>query len=173
MSWYFRKWMYGFDVALACLLTAIPFVLLRQHDCPIWGLLDKDGTAMYGAFLSALAALLGFAIAAVAITASLVSTPRFLRLRASDQYQNFWRAFLWSIRALAVATAIALVAMFANKYEAARYGTLFASILAILIAAASLLRSGLTLEAVLKATNEEQRTAVTTEVTRPQRDVAP
>lgn len=161
-SWYFGQWLVTFDLVPAIIIVSVATWFLLKDPCPINTLLSKDGTALYGAFLSALAALLGFAIAAVAIIASLVAGRPFDALRKSDKYENFWLAFKWSIRALALATFSSLVALFANEFEPLRDPMLIVVMLCIFAASASLVRSGYTLEVVLKKTKDADRKPVKT-----------
>jgi hypothetical protein len=161
-SRYFGQWMVTFDLVAAIVVVSAATWYLRKDPCPISDLLDKDGTALYGAFLSSLAALLGFAIAAVAIIASLVAGRTFDALRKSNKYENFWLAFKWSIRALALATFSSLVALFANEFEPTRDPILIIVVFCIICATASLVRSGYTLEVVLKQTKDADRKPVKT-----------
>jgi hypothetical protein len=153
-KWYLGKWLPIFDILVGSVLTIAAGGLVYIDARSIDLFLCKDGTAIYGAFLPTLAALLGFAITAISIIAGLVTGRQFAALRASAQYDNFWLAFLWSIRALAFATAVAFVALFANSYAATRLWVLMVALLPIFVAAGSLARSGYTLEQVLKQTRQ-------------------
>jgi MFS family permease len=151
-AWYLGRYLFTCDVVLAIIAAAL-FALLAFRDMgPIMELVCKDGTALYGAFLAALTALLGFTIAAIAIIAALVTGDAFKELRKSDEYQNFWGAFTWSIRALAIGSVLSLLALFAGRYDGFQFWTLVVVVWGIALAASSLLRSGRTLEVVLKKT---------------------
>jgi hypothetical protein len=150
-SFYFGPRMALVDFMLGLASTVILFFLLRQESNPIVGLLCKDGTALYGAFLGAFAALLGFAIAVIAIVTGLVNGRQFAELGGSRHYATFWLAFVWTIRFLGAGTLLSLVAIFANQYDGLRIETLFVVGAAILASTSSLWRSGYSLELVLKA----------------------
>lgn len=116
--------------------------------------LKTDGVGIYGALLSTWAALLGFAITAITIVSALVSTPQFEKFRYSKHYDAFWFAFTWTIRTLGAAAVIALVALFVNHYEDGRLAVFMLVVWTIVLAASSLLRSGLTLEELLRQSRE-------------------
>jgi len=164
-AWYLGRYLFTCDVVLAIIAAAL-FALLAFRDMgPIMELVCKDGTALYGAFLAALTALLGFTIAAIAIIAALVTGDAFKELRKSDEYENFWGAFTWSIRALAVGSLFALVALFVGRYDGFRFWVLVAVVWAVALAAFSLLRSGRTLEIVLQRTRDLGAPAIATQTT--------
>lgn len=160
--WYLGKRQFTFDI-LAAIIVAAAFVLLALRDQqPILELICKDETALYGSFLAALTALLGFAIAAVAIIASLVTGRAFKRLRHSDTYESFWGAFTWSIKALAIANLMSFLGLFVGRYNGLGFGTLVAVVGAIALAALSLIRSGYTLDVVLRMTKDIDKLDTTT-----------
>lgn len=128
----------------------------RFPPCPLRDLLSKDGTALYGSILSALAALLGFAIAVITIVTGIVSTQPFAKLRASRYYDDFWAAFIWAIRAVGAATLLAFVSLFAGRYEAIRIEVAIVMTALALLSASTLFRSGVTLEALLQNARNAQ-----------------
>jgi hypothetical protein len=118
--------------------------------------LDKEGTGIYGALLSAWASLLGFAIAAITIVSALVATPHFTTFRRSEHYDSFWFAFIWTIRSLGAAAVVALIGLFANHYNPGRIVVFIVAAWATILSAISLLRSGLTLEELLRQSHEAE-----------------
>ena len=149
---YFGARLWLVDLVLAATATLVFGWLVGRDSSPVLEMLCKDGTGLYGAFLSALAALLGFAIAAVAIIANLVTGRAFAGLRKSGEYTNFWKAFTWTIRALAIANAASFLALFVNRYSAFQFWCMIIVMFTIFEAALSLGRSGYTLEVVLERT---------------------
>lgn len=146
---YFDTWARRIDLIIASVLTIGFFLFVNHFWCTLSTLLDKDGTTLYGAFLSALAALLGFAVASIAIVASLVVTEPFDDLRKGPQFNAFWLAFIWSIQTLATATLISAACLVINSFASWRESILTFCFWAIALAAVSLIRSGIALEAVL------------------------
>ncbi len=55
--------------------------------CPFGEFLARDGTSIYGAALSAFASILGFAIASMALVATILSTERFRAFFGSRHYK--------------------------------------------------------------------------------------
>ena len=157
--WYYGRLLPTFDLAASGLFTGVFGLLYVKAPCPIDELISRDSTALYGTLLSSFAVLLGFAIAAIAIVASLVTAKPFDTLRRSSEYDNFWLAFKWSIRSLAVAAVFSLVALFSTRYNSARIATLFLEVFCAVAAILSLLRSGYTLEKVLRRTRDFDRKA--------------
>lgn len=155
--WYFGRWLFTADLFFGIVVTAGAFYGLRGSAHFIADLLDKDGTALYGAFLSALTALLGFAIASVSIIAGLVGSEPFFDLRQDEHYEDFWATFSWSIRFLGIAVLLSLVAIFLNKMPRPQMPMLFATVAIILTCTSSLFRSGLNLELVLAAARKAQK----------------
>lgn len=155
--WYFGRWLFTADLFFGIVVTVGAFYAFRDSAHTIAELLDRDGTALYGAFLAALTALLGFAIASVSIIAGLVGSEPFFDLRQDEHYEDFWATFSWSIRFLGVAVLLSLVAIFLNKMPRAEMPTLFATLAIILTCSSSLFRSGLNLELVLAAARKAQK----------------
>lgn len=156
--WYFGRWLFTADLSFGLALTAGSFYAFRGAASCIADLLDKDGTALYGAFLAALTALLGFAIASVSIIAGLIGNEPFFELRQDEHYEDFWATFSWSIRFLGVAVLVSLAAIFLNKIPGPQMPMLFATIAIIFTCTSSLFRSGLNLELVLAAARKAQKT---------------
>lgn len=154
---YFGRFLFVADMAIGACATCLAFVLFKNIECGIIDLLTKDGTALYGAFLAALTALLGFAIASVAIIAGLVGNEPFFKLRQDEHYEDFWKAFTMSIRFLGVAVIVSLIAIFTNKSDNMQMPTLFVALLAIATCVSSLFRSGMNLELVLAAARKAQK----------------
>jgi hypothetical protein len=148
---YFGPGLRGIDVTLGIALPVVISVILQRVGlaAPLYGLLCKDGTTIYGSLVATLASLLGFAIAAISIVVGLISTPKFAELRGSAKYGDFWKAFTWTIQGLGCATLICLIAIFLNVVPDFRMWVLLGTGIATTIAVSSLLRSGVTLIAVL------------------------
>jgi len=156
-DWYYSRQGYRFDLGFAAVVTLASFLpILIWAPCPLRDLLSQDGTALYGSILSALAALLGFAIAVITIVTGIVSTQPFAKLRASRYYDDFWAAFIWAIRAVGAATFLAFVSLFAGRYEAIRIEVAIVMTALALLSASTLFRSGVTLEALLQNARNAQ-----------------
>jgi len=70
---------------------------------------------VYGTLATLDGALLGFVIATTAIVLAFAPTDQFQVLRDSAHYQTLWRTFMSTIRALAVATAVAFIALLVDR----------------------------------------------------------
>jgi hypothetical protein len=116
--------------------------------------LDQDRATIYGTVASIAAALLGFLIATVTIIQGLVAggdaaRVSFARLRESNQYDTLWRVFRWAMRALAVATALALVGQFADRDQAPIWPLFYLTLTSVLIAGTLVARTIWILEKVM------------------------
>jgi hypothetical protein len=75
----------------------------------------NDRAVIYGTIASIDGALLGFVIATVAIILSFAQGDRFEILRQSSPYETLWRTLRSTIRALALASLAALVALLVDR----------------------------------------------------------
>lgn len=118
-QWFLGKYLWTFDLSIGILVTAAAWFLIQKYEFkPFTTLIDKDGTAIYAAILSTAGALLGFAIAIITIVQGLVSAKEFKMLRASEHYEAFWTAFVWSIRSLGISAVVSLIALFVGHVAA-------------------------------------------------------
>lgn len=142
-----------FDVLLGLLMTGALYGILWSGEfvCVLVGFLKSDGTAVYGALLAAFAALLGFAVAVLAIVCTVIPTMRLERRLTGNQYDEFLSAFTFSIRMLGLCTLASLLAIFLNHSEHIREALFFVVVAIVAIAIPSVLRSAVSLEQVVKA----------------------
>jgi hypothetical protein len=142
------------DVGLGLVIAAAIAVITWYLDlsCKIDAFLEHDGTAVYGALLSTLGSLLGFAIAAITVVSAIILDRRFAEFRQGRHYDAFWAAFTWTIRALGMAAFAALVALFANQIKPFRVYLVIGCGFFLVMASSSLIRSGFTLEVLLRLT---------------------
>ncbi|HEV2236754.1 MAG TPA: hypothetical protein VGR57_08855 [Ktedonobacterales bacterium] len=80
--------------------------------------LAGNRAAVYGALTSLFGALLGFTIAAMAIVLGYASDNRLRLVRESPHYPTLWRIFIAATRALALATAAALLGLVLDRDRA-------------------------------------------------------
>lgn len=78
-------------------------------------LIGGQRSAVYGMLATLDGALLGFVIATTAIVLAFAPSDRFEILRNSVPYQTLWRIFTSTMRALGLATAVALVALLVDR----------------------------------------------------------
>lgn len=78
-------------------------------------LLQGNRSAVYGALASMFGSLLGFVIAAVSIAVGFSGSERLDIVRNSKHYPELWNAFNHAIRALGLATLVALAALILDR----------------------------------------------------------
>ncbi len=78
-------------------------------------LVGGQRSVVYGTLATLDGALLGFIIATTAIVLGFAPGDRFELLRNSAHYQTLWRTFTSTIRALGLATVVALVALLVDR----------------------------------------------------------
>jgi hypothetical protein len=141
-----------FDVTFGVVVTAVLFGILASggFDCVLLEFLKSDGTAIYGALLSSFTALLGFAVAILAIVCTVIPTLRLERHLTSTQYDDFLNAFTLSIRTLGLCTVASLLALFLNRSTHIREALFFVIAVVVAIAVPSVVRSAAALEQVVK-----------------------
>jgi MFS family permease len=92
--------------------------------------------AVYGALASIFGSLLGFAMTAVSIVLGFSMSERLAVVRESRHYPTLWRVFLSGIKALGVATIVALIGLVFDRDSApfrwVLYGCVMTAILAFL-----------------------------------------
>jgi hypothetical protein len=149
----FFNWIPGFDYVMGAVLTALVYFFLQYGGLMPCSLdfLKEEGTAAYGALLSAFAALLGFAVTVLAIVCTVIPSLRLVQYVTKEQYEQFWKTFTLIIRTLGACTLATLIAVFLNKSEHAREGLFFLVVLIIGVTIPGLLRSAMTLEVLVKA----------------------
>lgn len=142
-----------FDTAFGVVVTAALFGILSSggFDCVLLEFLKSDGTAVYGALLSSFAALLGFAVAILAIVCTVIPTMRLERRLTADQYDDFLNAFTLSIRTLGLCTVASLLSLFLNRSAHIREALFFFVAVLVAVTVPSVFRSAAALEQVVKA----------------------
>lgn len=109
-------------------------------------LLVNNRSAVYGALASIFGSLLGFVIAAVSIAVGFSGSERLDVVRNSKHYPELWNAFNHAIRALGLATLVALVALIFDRDSKPHCYLSYAAVMATLLAALLLGRSVWVLE---------------------------
>ena len=114
---FWRKHFLGAELMLAIALTVAFGVWVRYaHGTrQVNKLIGGQRSAVYGTLATLDGALLGFVIATTAIVLAFAPTDQFQILRDSAHYQTLWRTFTSTIRALAVATAVAIIALLVDR----------------------------------------------------------
>ena len=84
-------------------------------DHVIEKVLKDNRGAVYGTIASILGALLGFVITTLALILTLSSHERLTLLTESPHYQTLWDVFTSTIRWLAIATAVVLLALMVDR----------------------------------------------------------
>ena len=99
-------------------------------------ILSENRGAVYGTLASISGSMLGFVITALAVTLTFSSSGRLALLRQSRHYETMWRVFTASMHALALATIVALLALFLDRDDrqvpALQYAAGGAMVLAVL-----------------------------------------
>jgi hypothetical protein len=78
-------------------------------------LLSGNRAALYGTTASISGSLLGFVITSTAIVIGFSASDRLAVVRESERYPMLWRTFSATIRALAAATAVALLCLLLDR----------------------------------------------------------
>jgi hypothetical protein len=126
------------ELGLAIVLGAAICVWGVRYDgsSTLHTILSGNRGAIYGALASVFGSLLGFAITAVSVVIGFASHDRLAIIRQSRHYPTLWRVFFAAIRALGLATLVALAGLVLDRDNHPRdwvlYVTIFASFLAIL-----------------------------------------
>lgn len=141
-----------FDFAVAIITTLATFITLYTAGfikC-VLDYLKTDGTAAYGAMLAAFAALLGFAVAVLAIVCTVIPSTKLNQHMTTDQYRAFLNSFTITIRTLGMCTLLSLLALFLNKAVHARETLFFVLFFAVTMTVPGLIRSALVLEQIVR-----------------------
>jgi hypothetical protein len=126
------------ELGLAILLGAAVYVwgVRFEGSSTLHTILSGNRGAIYGALASVFGSLLGFAITAVSVVIGFASHDRLAIIRQSRHYPTLWRVFFAAIRALGLATLLALAGLVLDRDNYPRdwvlYLTTFASLLAVL-----------------------------------------
>lgn len=114
---FWRKHFLGVELVLAMVLTIAFGIWVRvAHETQLVNrLIGGQRSAVYGTLATLDGALLGFVIATTAIVLAFAPSDQFEILRESVHYQTLWRTFTSTIRALALATAVAIVALLVDR----------------------------------------------------------
>jgi hypothetical protein len=116
MIWLLRLWKQHFllvEWLIALLLTGGFYIWFERYGgaASIETVLKGNRATLYGTAASIFGSLLGFAITATSIVLGFSSSDRLAVLRGSAHYPTLWKTFSATIRALALATVIALVCL--------------------------------------------------------------
>lgn len=113
-------------------------------------LLSGNRAAIYGALASVFGSLLGFTITAVSVVIGFSSHDRMAIIRQSRHYPTIWRVFFAAIRALGMATLLALAALVLDRDSQPRYIVLYVMVFAVVLAILRLARCAWVLENVIE-----------------------
>lgn len=111
--------------------------------------LRGNRAAIYGTLASIFGALLGFVIATLSILLGFSASDRLAIVRESKHYGTIWEIFTAAIRALALATAVSLVALVIDRDRDPAPLLTVICIFAGLLAGVRILRSVWVLERVI------------------------
>jgi hypothetical protein len=117
-------------------------------------------SAVYGALASVFGSLLGFAITAESIVLGLSGSERLQIIRQSKHYTTLWRVFTSAIRALGLATAVALIGLVIDRDNHPIWLCLVLTVFATVLAFLRLLRCIWVLEnivALVSASSQERK----------------
>lgn len=105
------------ELAVAIILTVAfgIWTQLAHGQSVVDHLVSGQRSVVYGTLATLDGALLGFIIATTAIVLGFAPSERFELLRNSAHYQTLWRTFTSTIRALGLATVVALVALLVDR----------------------------------------------------------
>ncbi len=104
------------ELLLAILVTGAGALWACYGGAPvIIGAVKNNHASIYGALASVDGSLLGFAITTVSIVLGFMSTERFATIRAHPAAASLWKTFRSTIRVLAVATVVSLLALVLDR----------------------------------------------------------
>lgn len=125
-----------FGVAVFIGLCFATWMILFGGASLVEETLKGNRSAVYGALASIFGSLLGFTITAVSIVLGYVANDRLAIIRNSRHYTTLWKVFTSTIRALGLATIVALAALILDRDTAPNrlflYFCVWASTLAVL-----------------------------------------
>lgn len=133
----------GFSIGLTMLGGVLLVVWSEKYGGKnvLGDLLKDNRSSLYGALADIFGSLLGFIIAAVSIAVGFSGSERLDVVRKSKHYPELWNAFNHAIRALGLATLIALAALLLDRDAKPFYLLSYATALATLLATLLLGRS--------------------------------
>ncbi len=111
MKWY-RRHVLSVEALAAVTLAGAVGAWLRLADKGkvVDQLLSGNRAAAYGALASVFGALMGFAIATIAIIVSFSQDERMVIVRESKHYRTLWAIFTSAVRFLGLATVLPVIA---------------------------------------------------------------
>jgi hypothetical protein len=149
------------ELGLAVVLAALASIWIEK-----WGAmktvddtLNGNRAAIYTALASIFGSLLGFVITAASIIIGFSSSDRLAVVRQSRHYPMLWRVFVSSIRALALATLVSLVALVLDRDQAVHHLVLYFVIYATLLAVLRLARCVWVLENIIALISRPEQPA--------------
>lgn len=88
-------------------------------------LLNGNRSAIYGALVSVLGALLGFAITTFSITLGFATSDRMALVRASEHHRTLWKVYKSAVRWLAIGTVAALVGLVVDRDSSTNHSVMY------------------------------------------------
>jgi len=104
---------------------------------------------VYGTLATIFGTLLGFTITAASIVLGFSSSPRLRIVRESTHYATLWRVFGSTIRALALATVVGLIALIVDRDSAPRHWILYVVVFGFVLSSVRIARAIWVLENVI------------------------
>jgi hypothetical protein len=110
----------GYDLVFALVFSAIVVIAVEL----VWGrtqvIQSLNGTrqGIYGALASIAGSLLGFSITTVSIVMGFIQVPQLQMLRESRHHQTLYAVFFSTIKYLALAVALPLLALLIDRDNA-------------------------------------------------------
>jgi len=124
-----------FALSVAIGLVAVYWIRYRNGAAVCDKLLAQNRAAVYGTLASIFGSLLGFVITAASIVLGFSGSESLSIVRASKHYPTLWRVFTASIRALAFATVISVIALVADRDSQPNRAILCFLLFAVVLAA--------------------------------------
>jgi len=161
ISWWANNFLWA-EFVLS-VITAVAFavwIYIFGGSAVIADVIEGNRAAVYGALASIFGSLLGFAITAESIVLGLSGSERLEVIRESKHYATLWRVFISSIRALGLATAIALLGLVLDRDSRPCQPVLVLNLFGIVLASQRLLRCIWVLEnvvALVSAPSKERK----------------
>jgi hypothetical protein len=138
-----------FGVAIAVTGGIAIWVYKLGGSSDVTKLLDQNRATVYGALASIFGSLLGFVITTLSIIVVLASMERLVIVRESAHYRTLYRTFIAGIRAIGLATIVALVALVGDRDTAPVRSLFIAMVFAATLAVLRLARAIWILEKVI------------------------
>jgi hypothetical protein len=142
----------GYDLVLALAFSGLVIIAIEQ----LWGrsqvIQTLDGTrqGIYGALASIAGSLLGFSITTVSIVMVFIQAPQLQILRESRHHQTLYDVFFSTIKYLALAVALPILALLLDRDRAPFIGACYAVLAITTVATMRLYRSMWALEKVIR-----------------------